>query len=99
MVHMLENEQEQVAIEVAVDCQQHKSISKSGPKTTSSGVIRLEEPNMMSPNLDQRGYKLPLHKFTSSNCNVLFQLYVRKFYNEVMGNDKAGSNDRATHNK
>ena len=32
MVHMSENEQEQVAIEIAVDCQQQQSISKSGPK-------------------------------------------------------------------
>ena len=53
---------------------------------------------MMSPDLDQRGYKLPPREVTSSNCNVLFQLYVRKFYNEVMGNDKSGNNDRTTHN-
>ena len=32
MVHMSENEQEQVVIEIAVDCQQQQSISKSGPK-------------------------------------------------------------------
>ena len=53
---------------------------------------------MMSPDSDQRGYKLPPTEVTSSDCNVLFQLYVRKFYNEVMGNDKSGNNDRTTHN-
>ena len=52
----------------------------------------------MSPDLDQRGYKMPPREFTSSNCNVLFQLYVTKIYNEVMGNDKAEKNDRTMHN-
>ena len=52
----------------------------------------------MSPDLDQRGYKLPHANSLLVIANVLFQLYVRKFYNEVMGNNKAGNNDRNTHN-
>jgi len=31
-VHMAENEQQQVAMEIAVDCSQQQAISKSGPK-------------------------------------------------------------------
>ena len=50
------------------------------------------------PRLGSGGYKLPPREFTSYNCNVLFHLYVRKFYNDGMGNDKAGNNDRTTHN-
>ena len=60
--------------------------------------VKYIKQTVMSPDLDQRGYELPPREVTSSNCNVLFQLYVRKIYNEVMGNDKSGNNDRTTHN-
>ena len=63
----------------------------SGTQKIARRMVSSDEPRLGSA-------RLPPREFTSSNCNVLFQLYVRKFYNEVMGNDKAGNNDRTTHN-